>query len=88
MAASAASSAMIRNDQMSIDRILLCCLGLIAVSLSLAGCSQNNPPETDQTRILKENAMQVSKNETASPSVPPIDAAAPEEFQTASFGLG
>lgn len=73
---------------MSMDRILMGCLGLIAIGLSLTGCSQNNPPETDQAGMSKENAMQLSTIEMASPPIPPIDAAAPEEFQTASFGLG
>ncbi len=73
---------------MSADRILMGCFGLIAMSILLLGCSQNNPPEMDQASISKEHAMQLSNKEMASLDIPPIDAAAPKEFQTASFGLG
>ena len=73
---------------MSADRILTGCFGLIAMSLLLLGCSQNNPPEMDQASISKEHVMQLSNKEMAPSQLPPIDAAAPKEFQTASFGLG
>ena len=73
---------------MSVERIRLGWLGLIATGFLLFGCSQNNPPEADQVKTSKEHTMQLSDNEMVSPDIPPIDAAAPEEFETASFGLG
>ncbi len=64
------------------------CLALFTWCIMLLGCSQNNAPMADSSQKLKENDMGDQMEQQALSSIPPIDAAAPEEFQTASFGLG
>jgi len=73
---------------MSANRPILRYLGLLSMSLLFFACSQNNTPEAEQTIRLKEDTMQLSSIENASSRIPPIDAAAPKIFQTATFGLG
>ena len=61
-------------------------LGLIWI---IVGCSQTLENQTTQTAQSKEDKMSLAyKTENESYEIPPIDAAAPAHFETASFGLG
>ncbi|MEJ2157389.1 MAG: hypothetical protein P8X96_18830 [Desulfobacteraceae bacterium] len=64
------------------------CLALFTWCIMLLGCSQNNVPVAGGIEKSKENDMAEEMEQQAVLPIPPIDAAAPEEFQTASFGLG
>jgi hypothetical protein len=61
-------------------------LGVISIFL---GVAQSMTAHADPTSDTKEGAMNLaSQLETKSAEIPPIDAAAPAVFETASFGLG
>ena len=58
-------------------------LAILTVSLFMMNLSPNYADET------KEHTMNLASQATlTSPGIPPIDAAAPTVFETASFGLG
>lgn len=58
-------------------------LTIIPISLFMMNLSPNYADET------KERTMNLASQTTlTSPGIPPIDTAAPPEFETASFGLG
>ncbi len=73
---------------MSVDRLPMRYLGLVVLSVLLLSCSQNNAPEVDQVTNSKEETMQLSHEKRVPNQIPPIDAAVPKEYHTASFGLG
>jgi PBP1b-binding outer membrane lipoprotein LpoB len=59
---------------------------LLGVMSFFTSCSQTMDTQATQS---KENAMNLAyKTEKESLEIPPIDAAAPMNFETASFGLG
>jgi hypothetical protein len=67
-------------------------MGLLAIGvIALIGaCTPNTETAPNRQSNLKETDMH-SKNDTAMSAVnpiPPIDAAAADVFETASFGLG
>ena len=65
------------------------CLFLLGVMSFLSGCSQTMAMQAKHDSKTKERSMSLAyKTETESPVIPPIDAAAPSIFETASFGLG
>jgi hypothetical protein len=73
-----------RNFTYIIKSLLL--LGVISIFL---GVAQLATTHADPTSDTKEGAMNLSSAlETKSAEIPPIDAAAPAVFETASFGLG
>ena len=56
----------------------------IGVLAFFVGCNQ-----APATKSSKESSIEVAqKTDTASIDIPPIDLAAPAEFETATFGLG
>lgn len=63
---------------------------LLGVALWLWGCSQNKAPINPQEVNNTEATMNSSELAIASSTltIPPIDAAAPDVFETATFGLG
>ena len=74
---------------MKLQRLPFLCVGLIWLALINYGCSQNEAPAADKILISKDQSMVLpSEARTSSPGIPPIDAAAPEVYQTATFGLG
>ena len=63
-----------------------CCIGFVSL---IAIFSPIMWTQAAQTSSSKEGSMEAAVNTTGdSPAIPPIDAAAPAVFETASFGLG
>ena len=57
--------------------------------LLLASCSRPGESNAHLDRGPKESAMKLESQTTSKTNaIPPIDATAPEAFQTATFGLG
>jgi len=53
------------------------------------GCPTNRSPTGDQSVAAKEQTMKTDQTAALwQPEIPPIDAAAPAHFDTATFGLG
>jgi len=74
----------IRNFTNIIKLLLL--LGVIWI---LLGVAQLMTTQADPVSDTKEGSMNLAYTlETKSAEIPPIDAAAPAVFETASFGLG
>jgi len=64
-------------------------LGLLGMMTILWACSPAMDSRTGHDSTAKENDMNLAYQiETEPPAIPPIDAAAPAVFETASFGLG
>jgi len=62
---------------------------LLGVMSFFTSCSQTMDTQATQATKSKENAMNLAyETEKESLEIPPIDAAAPMNFETASFGLG
>lgn len=70
------------------DRLIIRCLYVVAMILLLCACSQKSGTEAGQGGRSKEQHMKASYQERTPAPIPPIDAAAPKTFETASFGLG
>ena len=65
------------------------CLFLLGVIFFLMGGSPTMTPQTSHASKTTEGSMNLAyKTESESSQIPPIDAAAPAVFETASFGLG
>ncbi len=65
------------------------CLLLLGVMSFLLGGSPTMGKQANRASKTKEGSMSVAyKTETEFSKIPPIDAAAPSVFETASFGLG
>ncbi len=65
------------------------CLLLVGILSLLLACSPTMDSQAGQDSKTTEATMNLAlKTETDSPAIPPIDAAAPSIFETASFGLG
>lgn len=65
---------------------LLMLLGVVSI---LLGVAQLTTTQADPVSDTKEGSMNLANTlETKSAEIPPIDAAAPAVFETASFGLG
>jgi len=68
--------------------IAIGCLFLMGAVSWVLGASPGRTP-TDNHTQPQENDMHLAyKTETETVKIPPIDAAAPSVFETASFGLG
>ena len=63
------------------------CLCLLTVISILMNCSQTTGTQENHISKTKERAVDPAYK-TESYSIPPIDATAPANFETASFGLG
>lgn len=62
---------------------------LIWFSLFIHGCSEIEVPAAQNATQPKDQTMTIqSQMRLSSTTIPPIDAAAPEAYQTATFGLG
>jgi hypothetical protein len=62
---------------------------LLGMVLVVIGCSRTGEPQAGQTTPGEESAMKTGNTSMPSPAaLPPIDAAAPRNFETATFGLG
>ena len=66
---------------------VLRCLCLLAAMAFLMNCSPTTGTQENPISKTKEGAMDPAYK-TESYAIPPIDAAAPANFETASFGLG
>jgi hypothetical protein len=67
----------------------LSCLFFLGMMSFLWACSPTMDSQANHESKTTETAMNLAhKIETESPAIPPIDAAAPAIFETASFGLG
>lgn len=64
----------------------------LAMGLLLAGCVETEASiagaDTEATISMTETSPQPKAPAAATPAIPAIDAAAPAEFQTATFALG
>ena len=68
--------------------IIGCLFSFGVISFLLSG-SLTTETQANRTQKTKEGSMSLAyKIETESSKIPPIDAAAPSIFETASFGLG
>jgi hypothetical protein len=63
------------------------CLFLLVVVSCLIGWSPMTATQAIPVFKAEEDSMGLAQK-TESPAIPPIDAAAPSNFETASFGLG
>jgi len=63
------------------------CLFLWGVMSFLMGASLTTAKQANEGSKTKEGSMGLAY-ETGPPAIPPIDAAVPTNFETASFGLG
>ena len=70
----------------SCANIIRCLLLLLMMSFSLDG-TVTAAMQANQGSKAKGDSMDIAYK-TESPVIPPIDAAAPVNFKTASFGLG
>jgi len=62
---------------------------LMGLVLVVIGCSRAGERKAGQVTPGKESAMKIENQSMPSPAaLPPIDAAAPRNFATATFGLG
>ena len=62
---------------------------LLGMALVVIGCSRTGEPNAGQVTPGEESAMKPENQSMPSPAaLPPIDAAAPRNFETATFGLG
>jgi hypothetical protein len=65
--------------------------GILALGMALIviGCSRTGEREAGRNTIEEESAMKPENRTLPSPAArPAIDAAAPQTFDTATFGLG
>ena len=62
---------------------------LLGMVLIVSGCPRTGEPETGRNTLGEESAMK-PQNPTlpSTDALPAIDAAAPQTFDTATFGLG
>ena len=63
------------------------CLVLLGLMSFLMGCSPTTATEANHDSKAKEGSMSLAHKSEFS-AIPPIDAAVPSNFETASFGLG
>jgi hypothetical protein len=64
-------------------------VSVLALALFAAGCSRSVETTTNHPADLEEIDMKSETRSTPLPGkIPPIDAAAPQTFETATFGLG
>ena len=63
------------------------CLLLMGVVLFFLYCALTMTAQANHASKAKEGSMSLAYK-TESPAIPPIDAAAPSIYETASFGLG
>jgi hypothetical protein len=69
--------------------IIIGCLSLLGMMSFLLNGSLTRETQANRTQKTKEGSMSLAyKIETELSKIPPIDAAAPSIFETASFGLG
>lgn len=62
---------------------------LLGITAFLMGGFPTLTAQTSHASKTTEGSMSLAyKTESVSPQIPPIDAAAPAVFETASFGLG
>ena len=62
---------------------------LLGMALIVIGCSRTGEREAGRNTLEEESAMKPENRTLSSTDVlPPIDAAAPQTFDTATFGLG
>ena len=55
----------------------------------LGACTQKEPTIAHQQQDTREGSMNLSKNSLTTPAtIPAIDTAAPDQYETATFGLG
>ena len=65
------------------------CLFFLGLLSFLWACSQTMDSQANHESKTTEATMNLAQEiETDAPAIPPIDAAAPAVFETASFGLG
>jgi len=65
------------------------CICLLGVAAFLMGGFLMTTTQTSHASKTTEDSMSLAyKTESESSQIPPIDAAAPAVFETASFGLG
>ena len=62
---------------------------LLGMALIVIGCSRTGEHEAGRSTLEEESAMKPENPTLPSPAArPAIDAAAPQTFDTATFGLG
>ena len=79
---------------MKLHHVASLLVGLVALGSFISGCSRSETPASDNIPISEDRSMEIqsetrmSSPETALQKIPPIDAAAPKAYETATFGLG
>lgn len=74
---------------MKLQRRPFLCVGLVWLAVIGSGCFRDEAPARDTIMKSKDQTMtRPSEMRTLVLDIPPIDAVAPEAYQTATFGLG
>ena len=69
--------------------IIVLTVTVASAAIVAASCSRSGESNADRHPLPKEPAMKLTAQNMSSPgTIPPIDAAAPQTFDTATFGLG
>jgi len=71
------------------NRLKSICLGFIFIGLALAGCDFGNVDAAAEINSKEKSNMEsIQSATTIQAKIPPIDAAAFPEFETATFAMG
>ncbi len=69
--------------------LILICLGVIFMGFALGGCDTRKVDASAEINSKKESNMESIQSTTTNPhKIPPIDAAAFPEIETATFAMG
>ena len=69
--------------------IIILTVAVSSAAIVMASCSRTGESNADRHPLPKEPVMKFAAQNMPSPgTIPPIDAAAPQIFDTATFGLG
>jgi hypothetical protein len=69
--------------------IIVLTVAVASAAIVMASCSRSGESNADRHPLPEESVMKLASQKIPSPgTIPPIDAAAPQTFDTATFGLG
>lgn len=75
--------------QKKMDAIIVLTVVALSTVVLMGSCSRTGESRSGHKPLPEESAMTLeSKNAPSQGTIPPIDAAAPPVFDTATFGLG
>ena len=69
--------------------IIVLTVTVASAAIVMASCSRSGESNAGRHPLPKESVMKLTAQNMPAPgTIPPIDAAAPQTFDTATFGLG